>query len=309
MDEGRDMARIHSIVSWNAKRENDLSIPSVERLLSLGADAIFLQEVNERSLDKLYKRFGEKRVGIATEVISKRGMKLLRYHLATIIPEGSSIRLESWRRHSLESSQEVIYKMIRRDISIEYIEGRVCLEGRKFSLVNCHLQYATSPRVREKQFLEILARQEKDREVIIGGDLNTFVDLSYGFLFSPFFGLKWRDVLKKESRVFVGNRLFENPMPGVSSTVYGTGRLDHIYLPKGAEILEERMLGDRMDSDHYPVLARFRLKGGGECGQDVDAMAKSNQTADGGSDREGGRNGGPDVAPDAAPEAEGSKDV
>ncbi|MGX3020711.1 endonuclease/exonuclease/phosphatase family protein [Ursidibacter sp. B-7004-1] len=238
------------IITWNANRNNLFDKSILEHLLDRRFDILFLQEINDLNLELIKDKFDGYHFYIAKEVLYSF-TKRKEYYLVTLVKKDIISSLLFQESRKLKSVISPLYKMVSRSIDIEYSKIIILLHEKPVTLINCHLQYATSPKIRERQLLGILSNIDTEY-FILSGDLNTFSKFPISILFGGLFGYDHQEYKVNESKLLLNNSHF-NSGRNINTTIYFTGKLDWVLFSKSIEIREEYTLS-RLGSDHYPLV-------------------------------------------------------
>lgn len=244
------------IASWNINRNNLIDDDKLRLFKDI--DIILLQEVNQDSLSFLMSKSHLFDIYYAKEKLSTFSYHKT-YYLVTLIRKNSFLAVKNDKAIRLNTVQPFLYKMIQRKISIEYLSLELSINGKRYHLVNCHLQFACSPLVRRKQFKEITDAHQTHK-LIVGGDLNLFISPPLSFIFSFLVGISPSELLGNERNIFFReNAQFRKPS-NENTTIYKTGKLDYILLPDCIQSTSEKVLNKkRMNSDHFPIISSINL--------------------------------------------------
>lgn len=243
-----------NVATWNVNRNNILN---KNKLMPFkGLDIIFLQEVNKKSLDFLISNSQDFTIFFAKEILKTFSIER-EYFLVTLISNQSNIKIKNKISNTITTFQPLIYKIINRKIHIEYITIEAKIKEKNINLTNCHLQFACPPSVRIKQFKEIISNNNK--KMIIGGDLNIFIRPPISFLFSPFMNIKLSELFKNEKEFFFREFNEFKYLSNRETTIYRSGRIDYILASSDISLASEKILKNRMNSDHFPVISTLNL--------------------------------------------------
>lgn len=239
-----------TIVTWNVNRDNVLNNDMLNYLFDMSFDLIFLQEVNNSNLEKIKLKFSNYDFILSREVLYSFEQSR-EYYLVTLVNKRKINKPLCSASHSMRTVVSPLYKLFRRKIYIEYSKIVVSLNGKDVTVINCHLQYAASPSIREKQLLDILSNIDTEY-FILSGDLNTFSSFPLSFFIGSLFGYPIQDYLKNEvSTILSDTKYFAGK--SINTSIYYTGKLDWILCSKQFFIQNEYTL-PRLGSDHYPLV-------------------------------------------------------
>lgn len=243
------------VLSWNANRDNIFRNYVYESLLRNDYDVIFLQEVALENLDYIRSKFVDYFFMTSKETLHSFGKKRT-YYLVTLVKNNLINELAYCESLPLESVMPALYRLLHRNIDIEYSKIIFRFQNKRITLVNCHLQYACSPSIREIQLRNIFDNIDTEY-FILAGDLNTFSQFPLSLLVGSAFDYPLSDYRLNES-----NRILTNPNfhsgKKINTTIYHTGKLDWILLSKNMTYLNEYRL-TRTGSDHYPLVIECEI--------------------------------------------------
>lgn len=242
------------ILSWNVSRKSN-SCPLKDVLKEEIYDVICLQEVNEVFITELKSNLYNYTIYTAKEVLeTKKSTHEL--FLVTLI-KSEVINTASFSHEAYNSR---FYHITKRRISIEYSYVDFSINGTFCRIFNCHLQCVASPSFRLAQFKGILKEFENNYHNIICGDLNTFYK-PYLFMIGPALNYKKTDYFINEKKIFSTFESLKNPLYNKNTSIYKTGQLDYILVPKYARVNAAHVLKSlRYTSDHYPICTDILLE-------------------------------------------------
>ncbi|MDO4698528.1 MAG: endonuclease/exonuclease/phosphatase family protein [Pasteurellaceae bacterium] len=238
------------ILTWNVNRDNLFNEYACNFLLDECFDIIFLQEVNLCNLENIRSIFVNYDYFISKEKISSFSGEI-EYYLVTLINKLLPCYYFSSDSLLLKTNRSLLYRLCNRSIYIEYTKVVVCIREKNITLVNCHLQYATSPSVRITQLSDIISNIDTDY-FILSGDLNTFSKFPLSIFIGGIMSYSWYEYMINESKILLNSPRFLSGND-INTTIYYTGKLDWILLSKEFYFIEEFTL-PRLGSDHYPLV-------------------------------------------------------
>lgn len=149
-----------------------------------------------------------------------------------------------------------MYKLSHREIEINYTQIIITLNGLPVTIVNCHLQYAAPPRVRQQQLNAILSTITTEYFIIVG-DINSFSNFPLSLLIGWLFDYSLSEYILNEQSYLLTCRDFYAGKQ-LNTTIYHTGKLDYILLSKKIISKYEYLL-PRLGSDHYPLVMECEI--------------------------------------------------
>lgn len=231
---------------------------------NLDFDVLCLQEVPEEFLPRLAAL--PYQMATTTDATLTRGAATLTMHHAILTP------------HPLHASASFdmpsLSLPLRALIGLRLKEGWAGLAKREGLYADIDLPTGLvrvfsvhpavlSPSARARDFDAIAKYFSEGSSLIIAGDFNT-ADHPIAKPFSWLFGASFREALPWHNERAEVERLFakwglQNPLRGKVTLGITLSQLDHILVPKSAEVVKAEVMRDTHGSDHNPVFVEAWL--------------------------------------------------
>jgi exonuclease III len=242
------------ILSWNLWCHNPTQILSLKEVLRKNVDVFCLQEVQPETVEFL-RSFTEYQIDVALDYQKKTSTGTKTYHLVI----GSKFPMTEIVKIPVEhlTEKSLWDKLLGWEESFEFQSVTIDTGDTKIKLFNIHLECASGPLLRLKQFQHaILNNFKQGSNNIVAGDFNIFAHPAINVFVGWLFGFKRGEYCIHEEKLF--QQLFTkhglyNHFQGQITYPRFNLQLDYILTPETLHVKHAGLLPDLYRSDHRPI--------------------------------------------------------